>query len=145
MNDLPVRSLSCDWKLRNWFESTNQVGRSVDETLRLVQAFQYTEEHGEGMQKCWVIFLVLAIADILRYVYKHIISFTVCPAGWTPGGKTVSILSIFWTPARTKVFFLPLPDQARSGEEERIFQGVLCQWKLATVSASYIIPWNFLL
>ena len=25
-----------------------QVGRSVDETLRLVQAFQYTEEHGEG-------------------------------------------------------------------------------------------------
>jgi peroxiredoxin (alkyl hydroperoxide reductase subunit C) len=36
------------------------VGRSVDETLRLVQAFQYTEEHGE-----------------------------VCPAGWTPGGKTI--------------------------------------------------------
>lgn len=25
------------------------VGRSVDETLRLVQAFQYTDEHGEGM------------------------------------------------------------------------------------------------
>ena len=24
------------------------VGRSVDETLRLVQAFQFTEEHGEG-------------------------------------------------------------------------------------------------
>ncbi|CAI8048682.1 Peroxiredoxin-4, partial [Geodia barretti] len=36
------------------------VGRSVDETLRLVQAFQYTEEHGE-----------------------------VCPAGWKPGGKTI--------------------------------------------------------
>ena len=32
------------------FESTNQVGRSVDETLRLVQAFQYTEEHGEGIE-----------------------------------------------------------------------------------------------
>ena len=32
------------------------VGRSVDETLRLVQAFQYTDVHGE-----------------------------VCPAGWKPG------------------------------------------------------------
>lgn len=37
------------------------VGRSVDETLRLVQAFQYTDEHGE-----------------------------VCPAGWKPGQETVS-------------------------------------------------------
>ena len=38
------------------------VGRSVDETLRLVQAFQYTDEHGE-----------------------------VCPAGWKPGKETVSL------------------------------------------------------
>lgn len=37
------------------------VGRSVDETLRLVQAFQYTDKHGE-----------------------------VCPAGWRPGKDTVS-------------------------------------------------------
>uniref|UniRef100_A0A8D0P641 thioredoxin-dependent peroxiredoxin n=1 Tax=Sus scrofa TaxID=9823 RepID=A0A8D0P641_PIG len=37
------------------------VGRSVDETLRLVQAFQYTDKHGE-----------------------------VCPAGWKPGSETVS-------------------------------------------------------
>jgi len=36
------------------------VGRSVDETLRLVQAFQYTDKHGE-----------------------------VCPAGWKPGEKTM--------------------------------------------------------
>ncbi|XP_004365378.1 peroxiredoxin-2 [Capsaspora owczarzaki ATCC 30864] len=36
------------------------VGRSVDETLRLVQAFQYTDKHGE-----------------------------VCPAGWTPGKATI--------------------------------------------------------
>ncbi|XP_015590482.1 peroxiredoxin 1 [Cephus cinctus] len=36
------------------------VGRSVDETLRLVQAFQFTDEHGE-----------------------------VCPAGWKPGNKTM--------------------------------------------------------
>ncbi|KAG8510087.1 Peroxiredoxin-4, partial [Galemys pyrenaicus] len=34
------------------------VGRSVDETLRLVQAFQYTDKHGE-----------------------------VCPAGWKPGSE----------------------------------------------------------
>lgn len=36
------------------------VGRSVDETLRLVQAFQFTDRHGE-----------------------------VCPAGWKPGQETM--------------------------------------------------------
>jgi alkyl hydroperoxide reductase subunit AhpC len=36
------------------------VGRSVDETLRLVQAFQFTDKHGE-----------------------------VCPAGWNPGADTI--------------------------------------------------------
>ena len=36
------------------------VGRSVDETLRLVKAFQYTDKHGE-----------------------------VCPASWTPGAATM--------------------------------------------------------
>jgi len=36
------------------------VGRSVDETLRLVQAFQFTDEHGE-----------------------------VCPANWRPGKSTI--------------------------------------------------------
>merc|ERR1711973_239591 len=36
------------------------VGRSVDETLRLVQAFKFTDEHGE-----------------------------VCPAGWKPGADTI--------------------------------------------------------
>ncbi|XP_046646811.1 uncharacterized protein LOC124336924 isoform X2 [Daphnia pulicaria] len=36
------------------------VGRSVDETMRLVQAFQFTDKHGE-----------------------------VCPAGWTPGKKSM--------------------------------------------------------
>jgi len=36
------------------------VGRSVDETLRLVKAFQFTDEHGE-----------------------------VCPAGWKPGEPTI--------------------------------------------------------
>lgn len=36
------------------------VGRSVDEVLRLVKAFQYTDVHGE-----------------------------VCPAGWKPGDSTM--------------------------------------------------------
>jgi len=36
------------------------VGRSVDETLRLVQALQFTDKHGEA-----------------------------CPAGWKPGSKTI--------------------------------------------------------
>ena len=36
------------------------IGRSVDETLRLVQAFQFNAEHGE-----------------------------VCPAGWKPGQKSM--------------------------------------------------------
>ncbi|KIJ67445.1 hypothetical protein HYDPIDRAFT_25899 [Hydnomerulius pinastri MD-312] len=36
------------------------VGRSVEETIRLLKAFQYVEEHGE-----------------------------VCPLGWTEGGKTI--------------------------------------------------------
>ena len=36
------------------------VGRSVDETLRLVQAFQFTDKHGE-----------------------------VCPVGWKPGMATM--------------------------------------------------------
>ncbi|KAG0169270.1 C-terminal domain of 1-Cys peroxiredoxin [Apophysomyces sp. BC1034] len=36
------------------------VGRSVDETLRLVEAFKFTDEHGE-----------------------------VCPAGWQKGSKTI--------------------------------------------------------
>ena len=36
------------------------VGRNVEETLRLVQAFQYSDEHGE-----------------------------VCPSGWKPGKKAM--------------------------------------------------------
>lgn len=39
------------------------VGRSVDETLRLVKAFQFTDKHGE-----------------------------VCPVNWKPGSATVSTL-----------------------------------------------------
>ena len=44
------------------------VGRSVEETLRLVQAFQYTDSHGE-----------------------------VCPVGWKPGSDTVTFCFV-WSP-----------------------------------------------
>ena len=37
------------------------VGRNVDEILRLVQGYQYTDKHGE-----------------------------VCPAGWQPGAATIN-------------------------------------------------------
>lgn len=47
-------------KLRQITINDLPVGRCVDETLRLVQAFQFTDEHGE-----------------------------VCPANWHPGSKTM--------------------------------------------------------
>jgi len=47
-------------KLRQITINDLPVGRDVDETLRLVQAFQFTDEHGE-----------------------------VCPAGWKPGKATM--------------------------------------------------------
>jgi len=47
-------------KLRQVTINDLPVGRDVDEVLRLVQAFQYTDVHGE-----------------------------VCPAGWKPGKKTM--------------------------------------------------------
>lgn len=47
-------------KLRQVTVNDLPVGRSVDETLRLVQAFQFTDVNGE-----------------------------VCPANWTPGSKTL--------------------------------------------------------
>ena len=50
------------------------VGRDVDETLRLVQAFQYTDKYGEG-------------ASINRSINETINA--VCPAGWKPGKDTI--------------------------------------------------------
>ncbi len=47
-------------KVRHISNTDAPVGRSVDEVLRLVQAFQYVEKHGE-----------------------------VCPAGWKPGKPTM--------------------------------------------------------
>jgi len=47
-------------KIRHVQVNDEQVGRSVDETLRLIKAFQYADEHGE-----------------------------VCPANWQPGSATI--------------------------------------------------------
>lgn len=67
------------------------VGRSVDETLRLVQAFQFTDKHGEGNKP---------ISDFLRQTVNLKFFFTVCPAGWTPGKKTMKA-----DPAGSKEYF----------------------------------------
>ena len=64
----------------------SQVGRSVDETLRLVQAFQYTDKKGEGEWEdsgC-------NGRPMLSTLLCLSLSFAVCPAGWQPGEKTVS-------------------------------------------------------
>ena len=55
------------------------VGRSIDECLRLVQAFQFTDKYGE-----------------------------VCPAKWKPGGKTMAPndqekLGKYWEEEHSKV------------------------------------------
>ena len=47
-------------KLRSMQINDDAVGRSVEETLRLIKAFQFADEHGE-----------------------------VCPANWKPGEKTI--------------------------------------------------------
>jgi len=52
--------IDAEQKLRQITVNDLPVGRSVDETLRLVQAFQFADKHGE-----------------------------VCPAGWKPGQKTI--------------------------------------------------------
>ena len=62
-NGLPFRGLFIiDSKgvLRQITINDFPVGRSIDETLRLVQAFQFVDKHGE-----------------------------VCPAGWKPGSATI--------------------------------------------------------
>lgn len=62
-----------DGTLRHSSISDLPVGRNVDETIRLVKGFQYTDEHGE-----------------------------VCPSGWEPGAATMvpdhasDALTSFW-------------------------------------------------
>lgn len=54
--------ISPDGKIRSIQINDNQVGRSVDEALRLVKAFQFTDKYGE-----------------------------VCPANWRPGEKGIKV------------------------------------------------------
>ena len=54
------------------------VGRSVDEALRLVQAFQFTVSCGT--------LNVVGGADVGRMKDEH---GEVCPANWREGGKTI--------------------------------------------------------
>ena len=77
------------------------VGRSVDETLRLVQAFQFTDKHGEGTPTFNFLLctqLVLFAHVLLLLIYSFF--FTVCPAGWTPGKKSMKA-----DPAGSKEYF----------------------------------------
>ena len=73
------------------------VGRSVDETLRLVQAFQFTDKHGEGNKKHTRRKKRFFNGFIKQ---KKTFSFTVCPAGWTPGKKSMKA-----DPAGSKEYF----------------------------------------
>ncbi len=52
--------IATDGTLKIQVVNDNNIGRNVDEVLRLVQALQYNDEHGEA-----------------------------CPANWTPGGDTI--------------------------------------------------------
>ena len=72
-----------------------QVGRSVDETLRLVQAFQYTDHKGEGIYI--IIILCMCISGLIlvsrlfsTHIHNFILFVLVCPAGWKPGEMAVS-------------------------------------------------------
>jgi peroxiredoxin (alkyl hydroperoxide reductase subunit C) len=53
------------------------VGRSTDETLRLLQAFQYTDKHGEGKMTREIVVCLMRLFIL------------VCPAGWHPGSDTI--------------------------------------------------------
>ena len=68
------------------------VGRSVDETLRLVQAFQFTDKHGEGS-----LYISWLDKHMVNLIYLLI---SVCPAGWTPGKKSMKA-----DPAGSKEYF----------------------------------------
>lgn len=56
------------------------VGRSVEETIRLIQAFQFTVRIDCSHHK-----------EIVHLIFKHIQDTygEVCPANWTEGSKTI--------------------------------------------------------
>lgn len=79
-HDLSNISFFCDFRglfiidtkgiLRQITMNDLPVGRSVDETLRLVQAFQFTDTHGEVCPANWK-----PGSDTVRTVLRHVISY----------------------------------------------------------------------
>ena len=66
------------------------VGRSVDETLRLLKAFQFVEKHGEGIGiRLIVAFESLLIQSIMDISMR--VAFLVCPANWDPKTNAATI------------------------------------------------------
>lgn len=59
--------------LRHMSVNDLPVGRSVDETLRLVKAFQFADKHGEGM------FMFCCCLTVLFFMDKLVVE--------SPGGK----------------------------------------------------------
>lgn len=56
------------------------VGRSVDETLRLVQAFQYTVS---------ILFQIRVVNFLSFNLLSQDVHGEVCPVGWKPGDATI--------------------------------------------------------
>ena len=64
------------------------VGRNVDEALRLVEAFKFTDVHGEGKNiifKKWNVVILVSIFSN----WQNSSYFSVCPAGWQKGADTI--------------------------------------------------------
>lgn len=74
------------------------IGRSVDEALRIIEALQFTEQHGEGKIIISSYFWTYLISGkmsalkmaVIRYRYDtQSYNFSVCPANWKKGDKTI--------------------------------------------------------
>jgi len=63
----------------------DQVGRSVEETLRLLKAFQFADSH-EGNY----LSAVLPCTNSTLLIFTSmLLSGEACPASWTPGADTI--------------------------------------------------------
>ena len=65
------------------------VGRNVDEALRLVEAFKFTDVHGEGKDQKFSKVRCRYNRLIFFQLTKNISYFLVCPAGWQKGADTI--------------------------------------------------------
>ena len=76
------------------------VGRNVDETLRLIKAFEYADEVIH-VQASIPAFHVAAFKSCVVFVLQH---GEVCPANWKPGDLTMKP-----DPEGSKAYFRTLP------------------------------------